>query len=231
MRPRVDVVLVRTHSPGNLGSAARAARAFGARLLLVDPRADASHPDARAFASGAEDVLDGAPRLGSLGELAGGASAVLALTSARGRRDRGLPPRWSWAAARRAADDGPVVLVLGPERSGLTTEELRAATGLLSLPTVPAFPTLNLAQAAAAALALLQRPGRIAPAREVGAGADDVERVARSLALALERCGHLRGPRDDGTLAEMTAVLKRARLSRRESALWLGALRALSRNP
>jgi len=53
----VLAVLVRTHNPGNLGAAARAAKNFGAELLLVDPRAEVLHPDAVAFASGAEDLL------------------------------------------------------------------------------------------------------------------------------------------------------------------------------
>ena len=81
----VDVLLVRTFSSGNLGSAARACKAFGAGLLLLDLRADASHPDAHAFASGAEDLFASAPRLSSWDEAERGASALLALTTLRGR--------------------------------------------------------------------------------------------------------------------------------------------------
>jgi tRNA C32,U32 (ribose-2'-O)-methylase TrmJ len=226
----VDVLLVRTHSPGNLGSAARACRAFGARLLLLDPRADAAHEDARAFASGAEEVLDAAPRPASWEEAAGGARALLALSSLRGRSARGLPPAWSWAAARRAAREGRLVLAFGPERSGLTTEELRRASGLLALPTRPAVPVLNLAQAAAAALALLAA----APARgEVPgprAGADETARLRDALRGALRASGFL-GREDDAVLGELLAPLLRARLSAREAGLWTGALRKLGRVP
>ena len=80
----VDVLLVRTHSPGNLGSAARACKAFGARLLLLHPRADAAHEDAEAFSSGAGDLLASAPRLSSLEEAAGEASALLAWAATAG---------------------------------------------------------------------------------------------------------------------------------------------------
>ncbi|MCE7958955.1 MAG: RNA methyltransferase, partial [Acidobacteria bacterium ACB2] len=57
----VTLVLVRTHSHGNLGSCARTARALGAGLVLVAPVADRAHPDASAFASGADELLAAAP--------------------------------------------------------------------------------------------------------------------------------------------------------------------------
>lgn len=224
----VDVLLARTHSPGNLGSAARACRAFGARLLLLDPRADAAHEDARAFASGAEELLDAAPRFLSWEEASAGADVLLALSSLRGRSARGLPPAWSWAAARRAARFGRLVLAFGPERSGLTTEELRRASGLLALPARPEFPVLNLAQAVAASLALLAA----APARREAAGPRaGVEAGARlrdALLEALLASGFL-GREDDAVLAELLAPLLRALLTEREAGLWTGALRKLGR--
>lgn len=233
------MVLVRTHSPGNLGSAARACKAFGAGLLLLDPRADAAHEDARAFASGAEDLLDAAPRLAGWEEAEAGADAVLALTSLRGRVARGLPPAWTWAAARRAAREGRLVLAFGPERSGLTTEEVRRATGRLAIPTGPGFPVLNLAQAVAAALALVAagRPVRtgaggsgrraITDAGEV-ADARSQRRLRDELAAALLSSGYL-GRDDDSVLPELLSPLLRARLTRREAELWTGALRKLGR--
>lgn len=226
----VDVLLVRTHSPGNLGSAARACKAFGARLLLLDPRADAAHEDARAFASGAEELLDAAPRLAGWGDAEEGAGAVLALTSLRGRSARGLPPAWAWSRARHAATEGRLVLAFGPERSGLTTEEVRRTSGRLALPTRPEFPVLNLAQAVAAALAIL-RSGRAALPREpapVPAGSAAEGRLRQELAAALLSSGFLGRP-DDAVLPELLSPLLRARLTRREAELWAGALRKLGR--
>jgi len=224
----VDVLLVRTHSPGNLGSAARACKAFGAGLLLLDPRAEAAHEDARAFASGAVDLLDAAPRVASLEEASAGASALLALTSLRGRATRGLPPAWGWAAARRAARGGRLVLAVGPERSGLTTGELRCASGLLALPTKPEFAVLNLAQAAAAALALLAASPVRGEAQAPRAGVDETARLRAELLGALLAAGFL-GREDDAVLAELLAPLLRGRLTGREAELWTGALRKLGR--
>ncbi len=233
----VDVLLVRTHSPGNLGSAARACKAFGAGLLLLDPRADAAHADARAFASGAEDVLDAALRPASWEEAEDGAGAVLALTSLRGRSARGLPPAWSWAAARRAAGSGRLVLVFGPERSGLTTEEVRRAQGRLALPTRPGFPVLNLAQAVAATLALLaggraaRRDAEDGSSGERGANSAPAaahRRLREELDAALRASGFL-GREDDAVFLELLAPLLRARPTGREAELWTGALRKLGR--
>ncbi len=61
------VVLVRTHNPGNLGAAARAAKNFGAEISLLGPRTDPAHPDAISFASGAEDLLRKVKSPGGLG--------------------------------------------------------------------------------------------------------------------------------------------------------------------
>jgi TrmH family RNA methyltransferase len=225
----VDVLLARPHSPGNLGSAARACKAFGARLLLLDPRADAAHEDARAFASGAEDLLDGAVRLAAWEEAEEGAGAVLALTSLRGRSVRGLPPAWTWAAARRTAREGRLVLAFGPERSGLTTDEVRRASGRLSIPTRPGYPVLNLAQAVAASLALLatgdhaRRTGTPAPA-----GAPALRRLREELDAALAASGYL-GRDDDPVLLELLSPLLRARPTARETELWTGALRKIGR--
>ena len=225
----VDVLLARPHSPGNLGSAARACKAFGARLLLLDPRADAAHEDARAFASGAEDLLDAAPRLSSWEEAEEGSSALLALSSLRGRSARGLPPAWSWAAARRAAQDGHLVLAFGPERSGLTTEEVRRASGRLAIPTRPQFPVLNLAQAVAASLALLAEGGRsprTPTTTAAPADAPTLRRLREELAAALAASRYL-GRDDDPVLLELLSPLLRARLTAFEAELWIGALRKL----
>lgn len=226
----VDVVLARTHSPGNLGSAARACKAFGAGLLLLDPRADPAHEDARAFASGAEDLLDAAPRVSSWAAAEEGATAVLALTSLRGRSARGLPPAWSWAAARRAAREGRLVLAFGPERSGLTTDEVRAASGRLVLPTRPGYPVLNLAQAVAAVLALLAAgaPARSAAGPVHSAGAPARRRLRAQLAATLSASGFL-GRDDDAVLLELLSPLLRSHLTSREADLWTGALRKLGR--
>lgn len=225
------VVLVRTHSPGNLGSSARAAKCFGAELLLLDPRAERTHVDARAFASGAEDVLDAAAALSGWDALLATADRVYALTSLRARVARGLPPALRWSELRSREGGARIALVFGPERGGLTTEELRRCDARLSIPTDPALPTLNLAQAVAAALALAQPHRRTAgPAPATAddpAPARDVARLLDSFRETLAAAGYPGPGRSREVLAEMESLLRRGRPSVREVSLFLGAFASL----
>jgi TrmH family RNA methyltransferase len=152
----VRVVLVRTHNPGNLGAAARAAKNFGAEISLLGPRTDLAHPDAISFASGAEDFLRRVNVVSAWGNLLASADTLVALSSLRGRVSRGLPPPTTFEEISSSLRRGRrVALVFGPERGGLETEELRLCDARLRIDTRPEFPTLNLAQSVAIALSKL----------------------------------------------------------------------------
>jgi TrmH family RNA methyltransferase len=232
----VLAVLVRTHNPGNLGAAARAAKNFGAELLLLDPRAESLHPDAVAFASGAEDLLGNVKTIGEWDEVAARADDVIALSSLRGRVARGLPPPVTFEKIFRFLRRGRrVALVFGPERGGLTTEELQECDARLRIETEPGFPTLNLAQSVAIALATLysfeaprQRRGTPEPG-ESPAGARDVRRMLDALNATLSSAGYPGRGRSREVLAEIESYLKRGRPTAREVTLLLGALAALGR--
>jgi TrmH family RNA methyltransferase len=233
----VLAVLVRTHNPGNLGAAARAARNFGAELLLVDPRAPLDHPDAAAFASGAEDLLRGVKTLEALDELVSRADEVIALSSLRGRAPRGLPPPTSFkeisSSLRRSRR---VALVFGPERGGLTTEELKTCDARLTIPTAPELPTLNVAQAVVAALALLypfegiaRRSRALPPPEKRFAPTADVRRLLSSLKETLSLSGYPGRGHSKDVIAEIESFVKRGKPTGREVTLLLGALAAVRR--
>jgi tRNA/rRNA methyltransferase len=235
-------VLVRTHSPGNLGAAARAAKNFGAELALIDPRADPLHPDAVAYASGAEDSLRKKDFEISWRSLRESASRIVALSSLRGRVTRGLPPPTTFAAVRRELRAGRrVALVFGPERGGLTTEELRECDARLRIPASPEFPSLNLAQAVAISLALslsssvslpFEEPRRrrgCGESSETPATSKELDRLKEALRDSLAAAGYAGPGRNAHVVAELESSLLRARLTKREVTLWLGALAALGR--
>lgn len=229
------VVLVRTHNPGNLGGAARAAKNFGVDITLVEPRTAVDHPDAVAFASGAEDVLQRAETLTGFDALADRADSVVALTSLRGRKVRGLPPKLTWPRVRSLLAQGRrVALVFGPERGGLTTEELQGCDGRLTIPTRPDFPTLNLAQSVAATLALLSSfragpSGRGTPPEDAAALSGDVRRLLASFKGTLAASGYPGRGHSKEVVGELESFLKRGRPSAREVTLFLGALAAIGR--
>jgi TrmH family RNA methyltransferase len=149
------IVLVRPRVPGNLGSVARAAKNFGvADVRLIEP---ACHPDEESemLASGADDVLQGMCRFGTLIEAVAEFDAVVATSSLRGRSEQ----RWLALAELPGfldslPPDARVAYVFGPERSGLTEEERSRASATLTLPTVAGFPTMNLSHAVAVVLAV-----------------------------------------------------------------------------
>ena len=233
----VLAALVRTHNPGNLGAAARAAKNFGAELLFVDPRAPLDHPDAIAFASGAEDFLRKVKTLDALDGLSARADFVVALTSLRGRATRGLPPAAAFAAVRRALGARRrVALVFGPERGGLTTEELKMCDARLTIPTAPDLPTLNVAQAVVASLALLypfeessRRSRATRPPDEKPAPTKDVRRLLSSLKETLSSAGYPGRGRSKEVIAEIESFIRRGKPTSREVTLLLGALAAVRR--
>jgi len=233
----VLAVLVRTHSPGNLGAAARAAKNFGAEIALLGPRTDPAHPDAISFASGAEDLLRRVNILGSFDELAARADLVVALTSLRGRVSRGLPPPTTFkeisSSLRRSRR---VALVFGPERGGLTSEELKMCDARLRIETADEFPTLNLAQSVAIALALLspfkessRRNRATPPPGEPPAPSKDVRRLLSSLNETLSLSGYPGRGHSREVIAEIESFVKRGKPTAREVTLLLGALAALRR--
>jgi tRNA/rRNA methyltransferase len=231
-------VLVRTFSPGNLGAAARAAKNFGAELALLEPRVDVLHPDALAHSSGAEDLLRGIKTLADWNALRADVSRIVALSSLRGRATRGLPPPTTFAAVRCDLRSGRrIAFVFGPERGGLTSEELRTCDARLRIPTSPAFPSLNLAQAVAIALASSHSPFFEETLRrrakdgdgETPATSKELSRLKAAFRASLASGGFSGPGRSAQVVAELESSLLRARLTRRETKLWLGALAALSR--
>ena len=231
------VVLVRTHNPGNLGAAARAAKNFGAEIALLGPRTDPAHPDAISFASGAGELLRKVSVLSAWGELLDRADTLVAMSSLRGRVSRGLPPPITFEEISSSLRRGRrVALVFGPERGGLTTEELRRCDARLRIEARGEFPTLNLAQSVAIALARLfpfeaprRRRGNGA-ANEEPATAREVRRLLHTLKETLSSAGYPGRGHSKEVLAEIDSFFRRGKPTAREVTLLLGALAALGRS-
>ena len=144
----IRIVLVGTTHPGNIGACARAMKNMGlTELVLVNPRYF-PHEEATARASGADDILDSARVVATLGE--GIADCVYAAGASARSRAIGWPalePRECAARLLEEAAGGPVAVVFGPEKSGLSNTDLDLCDVLLTIPTNPDFSSLNLAMA------------------------------------------------------------------------------------
>ena len=143
----INIVLVETSHPGNIGSAARAMKTMGlSKLSLVNPK-DFPSGDANALSGNARDVLDNVTIYSSLQEAIKQSTFIYA-TSARNRSIN-----WPTVNPEKAAEqiidqvtgDKEISIVFGREDRGLTNEELQLANFHLEIPANPEYPVLNIA--------------------------------------------------------------------------------------
>jgi tRNA/rRNA methyltransferase len=144
------VVLVDPQLGENIGMVARAMLNCGLdELRLVRPRDGWPNPAAVAAASGADRVLARARLFDDTAAALADLRRVYAATARS--RDMVKPvvtPRRAAGEMHAAAGRGEAVgLLFGPERSGLTNDDVALADTLLAVPLNPAFASLNLAQA------------------------------------------------------------------------------------
>ncbi|MDE1922517.1 MAG: RNA methyltransferase [Gammaproteobacteria bacterium] len=146
MSGAVRIVLVEPSHPGNIGSVARAMKNMALDdLVLVRPRVF-PHPEAVALAAGADDVLAAARVVDSVAE----AVADCVLVAGTTARPRNLT--WEFATPREAAariaalpEAARAALLFGPERYGLSNEDLNHCAFLVRIPANPAYCSLNIA--------------------------------------------------------------------------------------
>ena len=143
----VQIVLVETSHPGNIGSVARAMKNMGlSRLALINPK-KFPHDEATALAGNAGDVLEKAQVFSSIEEAVKNSKIIFA-TSARERTIE-----WPVASAKDAAqeinqlaaENIEVSILFGREDRGLTNEELQLSNKHLIIPADPEYPVLNIA--------------------------------------------------------------------------------------
>jgi TrmH family RNA methyltransferase len=145
MAADVRIVLVEPSHPGNIGSVARAMKNMALEdLVLVRPKSF-PHPEALALAAGADDVLARARTTETLAEALADCTFIAATTA----RERSY--HWDILTPREVAarivehGAGRAALLFGPERYGLSNEDLDRCNVLVRIPTNPAYASLNLA--------------------------------------------------------------------------------------
>ena len=149
-RPAPAIILVQPQLGENIGMVARAMNncALG-ELRLVRPRDGWPSAAAVKASSGSEAILEAARLYDSTEAAVADLNRVYATTA----RLRGMTkpidtPRKAAASLRAQAAAGERCGVLfGPERSGLTNDDVVLAERVIEVPLNPAFTSLNLAQA------------------------------------------------------------------------------------
>ena len=147
IKNQVQIVLVETSHPGNIGSVARAMKTMGLQnLVLVKPR---NFPSKEAFvlSGNAQDLIEQAVVVNTLDEAIKNCTDIYA-TSARTRSIS-----WPIITAEMAGieinkfvrEGTKVSIIFGREDRGLTNEELQKANKHILIPSSEDYPVLNIA--------------------------------------------------------------------------------------
>lgn len=134
----------------NIGAAARGMLNFGLTdLRLVRPRDGWPNPKAEDMAKYAKSVVDNAQVFDSLEEAIHDVHKLYATTARP--RDMVKPvytPRKTVQEIQQVANQNlRSALVFGPERTGLSNEDITLADAITVIPVSPVYPSINLAQA------------------------------------------------------------------------------------
>ncbi len=232
------IVLVQPQLGENIGFAARAMLNCGlTELRLVRPRDGWPNPKAVAAAAGADAVIENARLFDSLAEAVAGLRHVYA-TTARPRHmiKPVVTPRRAAAELREFTGRGEACGVLfGPERWGLTNDDLVLADTVLSVPLNPAFASLNLGQAVLlVGYEWFQAGEATAPRVLAGAEAEPADKAAlmrffEHLEAELDAAGFLRVPEKRPSMVRnIRNIFQRAALTEQEVATLHGIVTALS---
>jgi tRNA (cytidine32/uridine32-2'-O)-methyltransferase len=144
----VRIVLVDTSHPGNIGATARAMKTMGlSELVLVRPKLFPSD-EATARAAGADDILANAQVHGDLpsaiaecGWVVGASARLRTITVPI------VDPREAATEIWQRLPQNRVAVLMGPEQSGLTNDDLARCQQLVHIPATREFSSLNLAMA------------------------------------------------------------------------------------
>lgn len=233
-RPEPVFVLVRPQLGQNIGKAARAMLNFGlTEMRLVAPRDGWPNPDAGPSASGADIILERAQLFDTVEDAIADCNSVFASTVRR--RDLVLPV----VGPERMGDliatsNARSAILFGPERSGLSTEDVALANAIVTVPINPQFGSLNLAQAVillayewSKRSALVQPPAK---ELEPPATHGDLEGLIGQLEDELTGKGYFYPPsRTQATKNTLRTIITKTGWSAREVKAARGVLRALVR--
>ena len=223
--------MVATRNPINLGAAARAMANFGfAQLRVVNPY-EVAFREARS-AVGAAPLLRAAEEFTSVGEAIADCRLVVGTTSVGHRQLQHSIRRLEYGARliHRAMARGPVALLFGSEKYGLSNEDLSHCQWLMRIPTVSQDLSMNLGQAVALCVYELARDPKAAKARPEkikAATASENEQITKMLLEALERSGYVNPVTAESTEDKVRRLVRRLNVAGRDAPVVMGMLRQI----
>ena len=149
LRQKIQIVLVEPQDGANIGSCCRAMKTMGlSRLVLVTDRFYEEH---RIFtlALHAKDIYKNCKRFPSLALALSDSTLAVAATRRHGKKRKSsfISPEDLSDIVNKSSKDELISIVFGRESDGLSDEEVSQCNTMVTIPTSPAFPSLNLSQA------------------------------------------------------------------------------------
>jgi len=224
----IRIVLVEPMYQGNVGSVARAMKNFGyTDLVLVNPCK--IEGQAKAMASHARDVLEGARIASSLDEAVKGANLFVGTTGVAGLKT-GEHIRLPLYTPRELKEklkeySGTVAILFGREDNGFRNDELKSFDMLITVPTSEIYPIMNLSHAVAVVLyELSELEGGNSPLAE----GFDLQLLYGHMEEFLEKIDYPPHKKDK-TFLMLRRILGRAGLTPREVQTLRGIIRKTER--
>lgn len=225
------VVLVRPRNPLNIGAVARAMSNFGSHLLRVVNPYGVAFREARS-AVGGSNILAKATEYASVADAVGDCTLVVGAT-AIGARNLQHPPQLlneaSGAVVQKALGTGPVALLFGSEKTGLSNDDLSHCHWLMTIATHQQNISMNLGQAVAVCLYELARstPAESPNGKAEPAMSAKIEQITQCLLDALRISGYIKPGTDNMFEKKARQLILRFHLEAYDAKLLLGMVRQI----
>lgn len=225
------IVLVAPRNPLNIGAAARAMSNFGFfELRLVNPY-EVAFREARSAVK-AQGILAAAREYPSVTEAVSDCALVVGTTSL-GPRALEHPLRrleYGGKLIAKKLASGPVALLFGSEKFGLSNEDVSHCHWLMRIPAREEHGSMNLGQAVAVCLyEIIRNPAaaKVKPEARRAADASELERLTERLEEALDRSGYVHARVEGSTRMKIRRLVRRLNLNAHDAEVWMGMLRQI----
>jgi tRNA/rRNA methyltransferase len=237
----VRIVLVEPAGERNLGSVARVMKNMGLRqLVVVNPQCDVRSEDARRMAVRAAEILDEAVVVQDLASALDGCHRIAATVGREETQAESLRSVVPWLLP--PTSDSSIfnssilnsqfqtAIIFGREDHGLGRFELKYAQRLITIPSNPDYPSLNLAQAVGICCDELHQhllQDEPTPAAPIAAPFQLINAFYLGLEELLLTIGYLHDHTAESRMRRFRLLLDRAVPSTHEMTMLMGILRQM----